>query len=571
MVRKINLSFWSICTIVFLFMVLKTAVILDLFTNGKTVKAIEYVLALSTVPFALNMARELVRKNAEIKEARDSFARFNNTIVSQADNDVFYEGDVINGAKSIIKGIVETLLTDTASVWVYLDTKDAIVLQSEYLADSAKFVTGKVINKPEFPSYFRQLKLGKTVTTDGAHSKMLIPIWYIGNVIGMICVESVEPREWKKEEIDFVQILSSLYSFAHSVRKNNMLNKDYKQIERFVDVATLVSKSDALGKITYVNRRFEEVSGWKAKDIIGREHSMFDSGENPPEMWKKMFRTIIAEKGIWNSIIVNKTKSGKLYYVDAYVKAEFNSETGVHTGFTTIQQDITDLMTKTKEIEKKNSYLEYAAKIIRHDMHSGINTYIPRGLSSLKRRLTKEQIESLNITMPIRLIEEGLHHTQKIYNGVYEFTNLVKKDGVLNRTQCNLQKILGDYLDSTAYRQQVIIEDLGEGSVNEPLFCTAVDNLIRNGLRYNDSPTKVVKLYRKYNTIYVEDNGRGLSQEDFKNLAKPYIRRDGQKETGTGLGLNICLAILDEHKFSMSCELLPAGGTQFKISLNKTK
>ena len=36
-----------------------------------------------------------------------------------------------------------------------------------------------------------------------------------------------------------------------------------------------------------------------------------------------------------------------------------------------------------KELTTKNTYLEHAAKILRHDMHSGINTYMPRGLSSL--------------------------------------------------------------------------------------------------------------------------------------------------------------------------------------------
>ena len=30
-------------------------------------------------------------------------------------------------------------------------------------------------------------------------------------------------------------------------------------------------------------------------------------------------------------------------------------------------------------------------------------------------------------------------------------------------------------------------------NVNGPLFCTAIDNLIRNGLKYNDSKTKLVK------------------------------------------------------------------------------
>jgi hypothetical protein len=65
------------------------------------------------------------------------------------------------------------------------------------------------------------------------------------------------------------------------------------------------------------------------------------------------------------------------------------------------------------EIEKKNTYLEHAAKILRHDMHSGINTYMPRGLSSLERRLSEEQVKELKIDAPLKMIKEGLRHTQK--------------------------------------------------------------------------------------------------------------------------------------------------------------
>ena len=80
-------------------------------------------------------------------------------------------------------------------------------------------------------------------------------------------------------------------------------------------------------------------------------------------------------------------------------------------------------------MSQKEFDLEHAAKILRHDMHSGINTYIPRGLSSLKRRLSEDQIKELKIDAPLRMIEEGLTHTQKVYKGVKEFTNLVKADG----------------------------------------------------------------------------------------------------------------------------------------------
>ena len=56
----------------------------------------------------------------------------------------------------------------------------------------------------------------------------------------------------------------------------------------------------------------------------------------------------------------------------------------------------------------------------------------------------------------------------------------------------------------------MIIEELGEVEVNEALFCTAVDNLIRNGLKYNDSNTKSVRIFRDGNTLSIEDNGRGI-------------------------------------------------------------
>lgn len=229
-----------------------------------------------------------------------------------------------------------------------------------------------------------------------------------------------------------------------------------------------------------------------------------------------------------------------------------------------IRSKNTEIINQLKALNKKNAYLEYAAKIIRHDMHSGINTYIPRGITSLERRLTHEIIETLKLESPLKILKEGLLHTQKVYKGVYEFTNLVKKDAQLEKTDCDIKKILHDYLSNTSYISQVILGNLPILSVNQPLFCTAVDNLIRNGLKYNDSPTKIVKVYEEDGDIIIEDNGRGMSHEDFVMLSQPYKRKEGQTETGTGLGLNICLAILQEHHFDVHCDKVPTG-TKMRI------
>jgi hypothetical protein len=224
-----------------------------------------------------------------------------------------------------------------------------------------------------------------------------------------------------------------------------------------------------------------------------------------------------------------------------------------------------------KELRQKNTYLEHAAKIIRHDMHSGINTYLPRGLKSLERRLTPEQIKILKIESPIKMLKEGLKHTQKVYSGVYEFTNLVKNGSEMTKEECDVRGVLIDYLSLTSYKSQIIIEDSLSFNldINESLFCTALDNLIRNGLRYNDSPTKWVKIYREGKYIIIEDNGRGMSQEDYDEFSKPYIRKEGQEETGSGLGLNICNSIMEEHRFRISVDKLRGGAGEFYKDLSK--
>ena len=225
------------------------------------------------------------------------------------------------------------------------------------------------------------------------------------------------------------------------------------------------------------------------------------------------------------------------------------------------------------DLSKKNIYLEHAAKIIRHDMHSGINTYLPRGIKSLKRRISEDQIKDLKIGSPLQLIEDGLSHAQKVYSGVYEFTNLVKQNAQMTISECDIRLVLDEYLRLTAYKNQVMLSDNLPHTlpVNEPLFCTAIDNLIRNGLKYNDSPTKWVKIYQEgsYHEgsyIVVEDNGRGITNEEFLELQKPYTRKEGQQESGTGLGLNICVHILQEHSFPIHAEKTEQG-TKLKIRI----
>ena len=231
-----------------------------------------------------------------------------------------------------------------------------------------------------------------------------------------------------------------------------------------------------------------------------------------------------------------------------------------------IQVQDVEIEEQINDIAKKNSYLEHAARIIRHDMHSGINTYMPRGISSLEKRLTTEDIQRLKIEGALKMVKEGLNHTQRVYKSVYEFTNLVKQNVVLNKTLSDVKDLVWKYISPNSYSSQVEISDLGQLEVNETLFCNAIENLIKNGLSYNDSEVKKIKIYNEEEYLIVEDNGRGFSQKDFDKHLKKYSKKADVTGDEKGLGLNICVAILEEHGFRLTCEKIDTG-TKMKIKI----
>ena len=350
------------------------------------------------------------------------------------------------------------------------------------------------------------------------------------------------------------------------------VRKTRYQVQNFNDTLKSINNSNALveldlhGNILSANKIFSNTIGYSIKELKGMSYyKLMDPTETSKDWFYSFFRELsngLVKSGEFKRI----TKDGE----EIWIYGNYNPISDPYGNtykILKVATNITDRKLAEFEIAKKNTYLEHAAKILRHDMHSGINTYIPRGLSSLKRRMTEEQIKELKIDAPLRMIEEGLTHTQKVYKGVKEFTNLVKKDAQLDKQVYDLKEILNSYFSSTSYVKQIIIKDLISLEVNEALFCTAVDNLVRNGLKYNDNSTKMVTIFMEDDsTLCIQDNGRGMSQKEFMELSKPYVRKENQKENGSGLGLNICIAIMEEHKFKVTAEKLEEG-TKLKIKL----
>ncbi len=84
--------------------------------------------------------------------------------------------------------------------------------------------------------------------------------------------------------------------------------------EIFFDGRSLISETDTKGIITFVNRKFSEMSGYSKEEVIGQPHSVLRHPDMPKAAFEGMWK-IIQEGKVWEGYVKNLRKDGKFYWV----------------------------------------------------------------------------------------------------------------------------------------------------------------------------------------------------------------------------------------------------------------
>ena len=112
-------------------------------------------------------------------------------------------------------------------------------------------------------------------------------------------------------------------------------NQPVTQVDYILrDNQSPISRTDAKGRITYVNSDFCEASGFTEEELLGKAHSIVRHPDMPTEAYADMWRDL--PQGLtWTGMVKNRRKNGDHYWVLANVSPIW--ENGQITGYASVR------------------------------------------------------------------------------------------------------------------------------------------------------------------------------------------------------------------------------------------
>lgn len=366
-------------------------------------------------------------------------------------------------------------------------------------------------------------------------------------------------------------------------KAEDALRKLWGAVEQSAD---LVIITDRNGVTEYVNPAFEVLTGYSREETIGQTPRMLKSEEQPPEIYKELWQTILSGT-VFRGILANRKKNGEIFFAEKTITPLRDAE-GKITHFISNDRDITErrrLETQLQQAQKMDAIGKLAGGVAHdfnnllmvisayaelmldsvapeHPLHRNVQEIMTasRRAADLTRQLLafgRKQVQSLQLVDLNWIVEEINKMLPRLIGEDIELIfapgqNLGKVKADLVQIEQIVMNLAANARDAMPKGGKLTIEtanvQLDEDYVQEHSIVPAGD----------------------YVLLAVTDSGTGIASEHMAHIFEPFYTTKGEGK-GTGLGLATVYGIVKQNGGFVWVYSEPGLGTTFKIYLPRVQ
>ncbi|MET0105502.1 MAG: PhnD/SsuA/transferrin family substrate-binding protein [Sedimenticola sp.] len=394
-----------------------------------------------------------------------------------------------------------------------------------------------------------------------------------------------------------VFILFMAFMTTWVVRLNRELKRAQLHLEQrheliLNSVADGIYGVDLQGNSTFVNRAMEQITGWKAEELIGKNqhdilHHTHADGTPHPRHECPVYATYRDNVPRFVDDDVFWKRDGNCFPVE-YTSTPLRDEHEGVVGSVVVFRDISERKQAEEEARQHQMDLAHVARLsTMGEMASGIAHEINQPLTAI----------ATNAHACIRMLEAGGEKNERIADVVEKIGAQAERAGEIIRqlrqfvrkeqpqlSAVNLNELIDEVvtlLKPEARRADVRIELDLEQEISTVLaqhiqIDQVILNLARNAIEAMQDMTagdRVLTITTRQGgknavIVTVADTGPGLSEEVREQVFNPFVTT---KPSGMGLGLSISQGIIDAHKGRLYVDSNPGEGAVFRFMLPVTE
>ena len=227
-----------------------------------------------------------------------------------------------------------------------------------------------------------------------------------------------------------------------------------------------------------------------------------------------------------------------------------------------------------KELVRSNNELDDFAYVVSHDLKEPlrvISNFSEFVLEDNRDTIDKKSIENLRTMQKLAEQMKDQLNTLLYYARLGKTELKVQKESLTDIAEDATQMIHAKIKEHGA--KVIIDRDLPSVLCNKPMITGVFLNLISNGIKYNDSPKKVIKIgmtdhnNKVSKELYIKDNGIGIEKKYLSQIFSIFKRLHKKEEYGGGVGAGLTIVdkMISKHNWGLRVESTVGQGSIFYI------